>query len=164
MGFSSPERCTVATVVMMPDITGQTQWGSLNKHPAHSSASAAQHHGTKSTSWRAHQSGIKIIYCDYFDSLTPLCLNFYDLIKQARLRSAQTNIDKNIQCLHLKFQASKNIWTWHLWYDYGEGNKTYPVWLRGKIIVWANKIWQYWVRAQKHLIEAREWLWLCIIK
>lgn len=164
MGFSLPERCTVATVVMMPDTTGQTQWGSLNKHPAHSSASAAQQHGTKSTSWRAHQSGIKIIYCDYFDSLTLLYHHFYDLITKARLRSAQTNLDKNIQCLHLKLQASKYIWTWQLWYDYGEGNKTCPVWLKGRIIVWANKRWQYWVRAQKHLIKVREWLWFCILK
>lgn len=103
---SLPERCTVATVEMMPDITGQTQWGSLNKHPAHSSASAAQQRGTKSTSWRVHQSGIKIIYCDYFNSLTIHCLPFYDLITKSRFSSAQTNLDKTIQVLHLKFQAS----------------------------------------------------------
>ncbi len=56
---------------MMPGTTGRTQSGSLNRLPVHSSASAAEQRGTKSTSWREFQSGIKIIDCDYFDSLTP---------------------------------------------------------------------------------------------
>lgn len=56
--FCLPERCIVATVVMMPGITDQTQWGLLNKLQAHYSASAAELHGIKSTSWMERQSRI----------------------------------------------------------------------------------------------------------
>ena len=40
--FSLPERCTEATMVRMLGITDQTQSGSVNKLPAHSSASAVE--------------------------------------------------------------------------------------------------------------------------
>lgn len=62
--FNLPERCTVTTVVMMPGITDQTQWGWLNKLPAHSSASAVRQRGTESTNWREHQPRMKkSIHC-----------------------------------------------------------------------------------------------------
>lgn len=59
--FISPERSTGATVVVMPGIIDQTLWGSLNKLPVHSSASAVVQRGTESTSWREHQPRIKKI-------------------------------------------------------------------------------------------------------
>lgn len=62
--YISPERSTVATAVMTPGITDQTQWGSINKLPARSSASAEVQHGTESTGWREHQPRIKkTIHC-----------------------------------------------------------------------------------------------------